>query len=145
MEVRSDRTYLFRQPPEEIWAAIDSVDSYRTWWPWLRRFDAGGLEEGDHWSCTIRPPLPYVLRFEVALESVERPCRIEATVHGDLAGEATVSLDETSNGCSVRLTSTLAPSRQPLRGIMRMTPWLARYGHDWVLDTGLRQFRRRAL
>jgi hypothetical protein len=26
-----------------------------------------------------------------------------------------------------------------------MAPVMVRFGHDWVLDAGLRQFRRRAL
>jgi hypothetical protein len=40
--------------------------------------------------------------------------------------------------------SDLAPHDATLRRIARWTPWLSRFGHDWVLDTGLRQFRRRA-
>lgn len=144
MEVRSDRTYLFEQPLEDVWGAIGRTECYREWWPWLRRFDADGLVAGDRWHCTVRPPLPYVLRFTVALEEVTEKSRIVASVTGDIGGAATVELHPTSRGCSVRLRSSLCPTGQPLRGIMQWTPWLPRYGHDWVLDTGLKQFRRRA-
>lgn len=144
MEVRSDRTYLFRHPPEVVWEAIARTGSYQAWWPWLRRFDADGLVAGDRWHCTVRPPLPYVLQFTVVLEEVTQGSRIVASVTGDIGGTATVDMDPTSGGSSVRLRSSLVPTGQPLRGIMRWTPWLPRYGHDWVLDTGLNQFRRRA-
>lgn len=145
MHVRSDRTYRFDHQPEHVWDALGRVDAYRTWWPWLRRFEADGLVAGDRWQCAVRPPVPYTLRFVVTLDHVDAPQRITATVSGDLAGDAAVSIQPTDAGCDVRLTSSLAPTGQPLRGVMRMTPWLGRFGHDWVLDVGLRQFRRRAL
>lgn len=141
MQVRSDRTYLFDRPRETVWNAIGRTDAYRTWWPWLRGFDADGLVPGAKWDCTVRPPLPYVLRFAVTIEDVDEPARISATVTGDLHGDANLALTPTSNGCSVRLVSELAPVGRPLGTVMRVAPWLARFGHDWVLDTGLRQFR----
>lgn len=145
MEVRSDRTYRFAEPPDVVWDALASVDDYRRWWPWLRRLEAHGLAAGETWTCTVRPPLPYVLEFAVALDEVERPSRVTATVSGDIAGSATVDLEPDGDGCTVRLRSALAPAGQPLRTVARLAPWLSRFGHDWVLDTGFRQFRRRAL
>jgi uncharacterized protein YndB with AHSA1/START domain len=144
VHVRSDRTYGFAHAPGEVWDAIGRVDAYRDWWPWLRHFDADGLVAGDRWECAVRPPVPYTLRFAITLDEVEEHRRIDASVSGDLAGEATVVLVPTERGCEVRLTSSLAPTGQPLRSVMRVTPWLGRFGHDWVLDVGLRQFRRRA-
>lgn len=145
MQVRSDRSYRFDQPAQDVWDAIGRVDAYRDWWPWLRRFDAVGLVEGDRWRCAIRPPLPYVLDLTVTLQQVVEAERIEASVSGDIVGHAEVTLTPAPDGCQVRLVSTLSPTGQPLRTVTRWAPWLARFGHDWVLDTGLVQFRRRAL
>lgn len=145
MQVSADRTYRFEQPPRVVWDAIGRVDAYRDWWPWLRRFEADGLLVGDRWVCTVRPPAPYALRFTITLDGIEEHRRIDATITGDLRGEAAVSLAPIAGGCEVRLTSALAPTSPPLRAVMRVTPWLGRFGHDWVLDQGLRQFRRRAL
>jgi hypothetical protein len=145
MEVRSDRRYQFDVPPDAVWDAMASVDDFRRWWPWLRRFDARGLEAGDRWSCTVRPPLPYALRFSIALEEVHRPLQVQASVTGDVCGQATVDISPDGDGSEVRLRSSLAPAGRALRTVSRFTPWLAEFGHDWVLDTGLRQFRRRAL
>ena len=143
--VRSDRTYAFEQPPGAVWDAIARVESYQCWWPWLRRFDAVALRQGERWTCTIRPPLPYVLRFSVTLDEVRPDHLIAATVSGDLGGEAVVSLAPKEDGCVVRLRSSLRPQGQLLRGVAALAPRVARFGHDWVLDTGLRQFRHRAL
>jgi uncharacterized protein YndB with AHSA1/START domain len=145
VDIRSDRTYRFDHPPDAVWAAIGRVDAFQSWWPWLRRFEAEALVAGDRWDCTIRPPVPYALHVTVALDEVEAPRRIRATVSGDIHGTAAVTLEETPGGSALRLVSELAPHGQTLRHVTRWAPWLSRFGHDWVLDTGLRQFRSRAL
>jgi uncharacterized protein YndB with AHSA1/START domain len=145
VEVRSRREYRFDAPAAAVWEALGRVEDYRSWWPWLRRFDAPGLVEGASWRCTIRPPLPYSLRLTVHLEEVQQHAHIAATVTGDVEGDATIDLHADEDGCVVELRSALAPSGRPMRTVARFTPWIARFGHDWVLDTGLRQFRRRAL
>lgn len=148
VDVESDRTYRFDTDRVAVWDAIGRVDDYRGWWPWLRSFDAAGLAAGETWRCTVSPPVPYALRFEVELVEVEVHERIEAVVTGDIGGHAVVTLrpdgpDDSST--EVRLVSSLEPRRTLLTGVTRLAPWLSRFGHDWVLDTGLRQFRRRAL
>ena len=70
MEVRSDRRFRFDAAPPAFWAAIGSVDDYPRWWPWLRSFEARALAPGDEWRCTVKPPLPYVVRFTIHLDEV---------------------------------------------------------------------------
>ena len=43
------------------------------------------------------------------------------------------------------LHSSLAPGNSALRLISRVAAPLARYGHDWVLDSGARQFIARSV
>lgn len=145
MGVRSDRCFRFDREPASVWDAIGRVDEYREWWPWLRHFDARGLFEGDRWDCTVSPPLPYELRFTVALLEVDRPERLVAVVAGDIEGDATITIRPTEVGCDLRLVSDLEPRAGSLLGLTRLMPWLGHYGHDWVLDRGLRQFNDRAL
>jgi uncharacterized protein YndB with AHSA1/START domain len=144
--ITSDRRYRFEQAPEAVWEAITRVHDYRRWWPWLRQFDAAGVVVGDRWACAVRPPLPYVLRFTVAIETVQAPHRITAAVSGDIAGAAELTVRPLDGeGAELRLTSTLWANQRPLRVVAQLLPQLVRYGHDWVLDTGSRQFRSRAL
>ena len=143
--MRSDRRYRFAVPPEELWAGFVRTDEYRSWWPWLRTFDGDGFHEGARWRCEVQPPLPYSLRFELQLEEVVAPRFVTATVTGDIAGHAAIDLTATPGGSELRLVATLGPEAAVLRAIARVAHPMVRFGHDWVIDTGLRQFRRRAL
>jgi hypothetical protein len=125
---------------EEVWAQISAVGNYRTWWPWLRRFEAGALASGEEWRCEVQPPLPYIVRFQVAIEKVDAPVLVHALVLGDVVGEATLELEENEGGCRVTLQSALAPGNSALRMVSRFAGPVARFGHDWVLDSGVRQF-----
>ncbi len=125
---------------EHVWEQISAVSNYRTWWPWLRRFDGHSLAAGEVWRCAVQPPLPYIVRFQVAIEKVEAPALVYAQVLGDVVGDATLELEEAGSGCQATLTSALAPGNSALRLVSRFATPLARRGHDWVLDSGARQF-----
>jgi uncharacterized protein YndB with AHSA1/START domain len=138
--ISSARSYGFEASPERVWSLFGRVDDYTCWWPWLRRFEAVGLVRGDAWRCTIRPPLPYTLRIVVHIEHVVAPTLIVAEVSGDIAGRCRVELSDHPDGTEVRLTAELAPVRGLITFVSRVLPGLAGWGHDWVLDTGARQF-----
>ena len=144
MQLTSDRRYHFAIGPDALWSAIAATDEYRRWWPWLTEFEASGLVSGDVWRCRVRPPLPYTLRFAIHLDEVVTPTSIAARLVGDIVGRAALEVAADGEGSVVRLRSTLAPSTRAFG----MIAWLARpiveRGHDWVLDTGARQFAQRA-
>lgn len=145
VDVRSDRRYRFDTAPEDLWAALTKVEDYRHWWPWLRRFDADGFAAGERWTCVVQPPLPYSLRFDLVLDEVVEGERVTATVSGDIVGTAQLALTADGTGSEVELVSRLAPANAMLRAIAVVARPVVRFGHDWVLDTGLRQFRAAAL
>jgi uncharacterized protein YndB with AHSA1/START domain len=137
--------YELPLPRGEVWKLISDVSQYRTWWPWLRAFDAVALATGDEWRCEVQPPVPYLVRFGVLIEHVETARLVRATVVGDVAGVATLTLDDTDTGCTATLDSSLAPGNRALRLASRFAGPIARFGHDWVLDSGARQFIARAV
>ena len=145
MLVRSDRRYRFEASPEELWERFGDVSAFRSWWPWLRRFDAAALAPGERWGCTVQPPLPYTLRFTITIGEVEELRRIEASVAGDIHGTATLEVAEVDDGAEIHLRSQLAPSNRYLRTVAKVAAPVVRFGHDWVLDMGARQFRTKAL
>lgn len=142
MEISSDRTYRFPVTPEALWAGIGEVGRYRRWWPWLRSFDGQVMREGQVWSCVVQPPLPYVVRFELTLDEVVEPSFVRATAVGDITGTATLEIRHVEGGSELRLRSSLAPRSDLLRLVAVVARPLVERGHDWVLDTGARQFRR---
>jgi hypothetical protein len=143
--VRSDRRHRFDADPAALWAALADVGSYRAWWPWLTTFEGATFAPGARWRCEIRPPLPYVLRFDLLLEEVEAPRFVTARVEGDLVGDAAIDVTAVDGGSELRLVSVLAPAGRVAGVVATLAPAAVRFGHDWVLDTGLRQFRARAL
>jgi hypothetical protein len=134
--------------PETVWSLIDGVECYRSWWPWLRQFEAGGLSVGDEWRCTVQPPVPYLVRFRVVIDHVEPPALVRARVLGDVVGDATLTLEPADGssendgaaGSVAHLHSTLAPGNTALAAVSRLAAPIARFGHDWVLDSAARQF-----
>jgi uncharacterized protein YndB with AHSA1/START domain len=150
VEIRSQRREAFPVPPAEVWAAMGRVDAFRRWWPWLHRFEAAGLAPGETWTCEVRPPVPYSLTFTVTLDDVVPLERVRATIAGDVEGRAELALwavEEPGRpaGCEVTFSSWLAPGNPVLRAVAAVARPVARFGHDWVLDVGGRQFRERAL
>jgi len=143
--MRSDRRHSFDVSPEELWAAMARVDCYQDWWPWLRRFDAAALSAGDVWTATVQPPLPYRLTFDLLITEADAPSVVAVDVTGDLEGTARLEVAGSLVGSELHFTSELEPTRSMLRAVTRWATPVARFGHEWVLDSGLRQFRERAL
>jgi uncharacterized protein YndB with AHSA1/START domain len=146
VDVRSDRRFEFAHDAPTVWAAIARVDQYPVWWPWLR-CDGRTLAAGERWRCTVRPPLLYSVEFVLEIVEVECERLIRAELVGDLVGWARLTLDERDDGatCTVRLESSLEARRGPARLVGLVVRPLATFGHDWVLDAGVRRFRSEAL
>lgn len=145
MRFETDRRYDLPVSPSELWATLTRVDDYRSWWPWLRHFDAQQLAGDEVWDCLVQPPLPYKVRFSVSLDEVQAPTTIRASITGDVVGEARLDITERPDGSEARLVSHLEPGNPLLRAVARVASPVVRFGHDWVLDTGARQFIDRAV
>jgi Polyketide cyclase / dehydrase and lipid transport len=140
VRLRSDRHYRFDVGPGDLWARLADVSTYPQWWPWLREFDGAALAAGEVWRCTVQPPLPYRVRFAVHLEDVAPHSSVTARVSGEIVGTATLTISPADGGSTVRLVADLGPDRQALRALSVAFRPLVRYGHNWVLDNGAKQF-----
>lgn len=145
MRFETDRRYQLPLPPSELWAAVARVENYQTWWPWLRQFDAEHLAGDEVWHCLVQPPLPYRVRFAVTLEEVQAPSTVRASITGDVVGQALLEISEHPSGSEARLISHLEPGNGFLKAVARFAAPVIRHGHDWVLDSGARQFIDRAV
>jgi hypothetical protein len=140
VRIRSDRRYRLDASPAVVWDAMARPEDFRTWWPWLGAFDGRQVAPGERWQCVVQPPLPYRLGFVVAIGEVVTGECVTATVSGDIEGAARIDLGADEGGSILRLRAELAPSNPALRVVARLAQPLVRFGHDWVLDTGFRQF-----
>lgn len=142
---RSDRVWTFGLDAKELWELVTRTDEYPTWWPWLRRFDpSGGFAEGATWQCAVVPPLPYVVRFVVHIDTMVVGESVSSHLTGDITGDATLTFTEVRSGVAARLVSRLAPTNVVLRSIGVFARPLVAWSHDWVLDQGQRKFAKYA-
>jgi hypothetical protein len=151
-----DRTWTFAAAPDELWAVLSRTDDFPRWWPWLRELTGEGLVPGGRSACVVRAPIPYTLRFTVAVREVVPGRLVDAVVDGDLAGPARLELDsggpgvrgwppEMGRGSLVRLSWQMELRRPMLRAAARFGRPVMEWGHDWVVANGVEQFLHRAL
>lgn len=140
-----DRSFEFPIDPGAMWEMLDRTDQFPRWWRWLRAFDTdgvSGLTVGMQAHCVVRGPLPYTLRFTVGIEQAV-PGRLVAThVTGDIEGPARLELEPTASGTSARLVWAVQVVDPALRATARTARPLMEWGHNFVVNRGVRAFRR---
>jgi carbon monoxide dehydrogenase subunit G len=134
----------FRVPPYQIWAAIEDVEEFESWWAWLEdfRLEGDGLVVGAVLSGVVVPPLPYRMRLSVELVACDRPTAIDAVVRGDLRGDARLRLRPQGDGTLVEVAWTIEMMQRPMRLASRFAHPLLRWGHDRVVEATVDNFRR---
>jgi carbon monoxide dehydrogenase subunit G len=136
--------FAFDVSPEVIWASIEHGEQFEAWWPWLREFrlEGPGLEAGAVLEGMVSPPLPYTMRIRVVLERCTRPSRIDASVHGDLEGEARLVLEPVDGGTLAQVSWTIEMMQRTMRLAARVAYPLMRWGHDRVVEATVNGYRR---
>jgi hypothetical protein len=135
---------------------LTRTEDFRGWWPWLREFSGDGLVPGGRSTCVVRAPIPYTLRFTVAVRELVPGRLVDAVVEGDLAGPARLEVGpgspgvrgcppEEGRGSVVRLVWEMELQRPVLRAAALFGRPVMEWGHDWVVANGVEQFLRRAL
>jgi carbon monoxide dehydrogenase subunit G len=138
------REYRFKIPPAAVWEAIERPDQFERWWSWLEDFQLDGdeLKEGAVLAGAVVPPLPYRMRVRVELDRCERPSLIDATVHGDLEGQAQLRVRPHGTGSDVEVAWTMEMMQLPMRIASRVAHPLLVWGHDRVVEMTVASFRR---
>jgi hypothetical protein len=137
--------YHFGLPPDRLWERIGEVDQFEGWWPWLSEFrlDGEGLSEGTVLRGVVTPPLPYRMRIEVELGRCDRPRAIDASVRGDLSGEARLRISPEDTGSRVAVSWTIEMRQPVMRLAARVGRPVLQWGHDRVVEVTVAGFRRR--
>jgi carbon monoxide dehydrogenase subunit G len=139
------RAYAFSLPPAALWARIERVEQFEQWWPWLQEFRLEGetLTTGSVLSGVVVPPLPYRMRIRVMLDRCEPPEAIDATVTGDLEGEARLRVRPDGGGSVVEVSWSVEMMQRPMRLASLFGRPLLQWGHDRVVEITVAGFRRR--
>jgi carbon monoxide dehydrogenase subunit G len=136
--------FRFDAPAERVWAAISHPEWFESWWGWLGelRVDGDGLVDGAVLHGLVRPPVPYTMRVEVHLEHCVPGRAIDATVHGDLRGIASLALDGDDDTTTAEVAWRIEMMQRPMRLAARVAHPLLRWGHDRVVEMTVAGFRR---
>jgi hypothetical protein len=140
------REYEFALGPAAIWERMEHLDQFERSWPWLQEFRLEGrpLAAGSVLHGVVAPPLPYRMRIRVELTRCEPPEVIDATVGGDLEGEARLRMRPDGTRSVVEVAWTVEMMQRPMRLASRFggRP-LLQWGHDRVVEMTVAGFRRR--
>jgi uncharacterized protein YndB with AHSA1/START domain len=139
-----DRTFVFDHDVAVVWDALSRPADYPRWWSWLREIDIDALAEGVTAHCLIRAPVPFALRLALRVDRLVPGRRIEVTAAGDLRGAGSLELGGHPRGSTARLVWELTPQRRLLGAVGLVSGPLLQWGQDWVVATGVRQFRQKA-
>jgi uncharacterized protein YndB with AHSA1/START domain len=124
---------------------FSQTERFPQWWPWLQIVESSGLIEGTVSRCVVRAPVAYELRFSVAILEVVPQHRVVVAVSGDVEGPARLDIAAAPAGSVARLSWVLDVRAPLLRAAAVVGRPLMTWGHNWVVDNGVRQFRRKAL
>jgi uncharacterized protein YndB with AHSA1/START domain len=139
---RFDRTWEFPVGPDQLWATLSRTEDFHRWWPWLRGLEGAALLPGARAEAVVRAPLPYTLRFTVEVLEVVPQQLVDTRVRGDLDGPARLEVAPREGGSTARLVWEMEVRRPLLRATARVARPAMEWGHDWVVASGIRQFRR---
>jgi hypothetical protein len=137
-------TFDFELPPEAMWNALEHSERFEGWWAWLREFrlDGSGLQAGSVLHGLVSPPVPYQMRVDVLLDCCIRPELIDASVSGDLCGDAHLRLEPRGTGTRAAVAWSVEMKQRPMRMAARLASPLLRWGHDRVVEATVASFRR---
>ena len=138
------RTFRFAVTPEQMWEALSEPHLFESWWGWLGQLhvQGDGLVDGAVLKGTVSPPVPYRMRVEVHLERCVPHHRIDATVHGDLRGDAWMALEPDGEGTRAEVAWRIEMMQRSMRLAARVAAPLLRWGHDRVVEATVHGFRR---
>jgi carbon monoxide dehydrogenase subunit G len=139
--------FAFPAPPEEVWATISRLDQFERWWAWLGELevDGPGLQTGTVLRGTVAPPVPYRMRVAIELDRCVSGQLIDASVTGDLVGDAHLRLHPTPDGTLTEVSWSLEMMQLPMRVAARVAYPLLRWGHDRVVEATVSGFRLQLL
>ena len=140
MRIRSDRTYHLPGRADDVWRRLARIEDYRSWWPWLRRFEARRWRPATWWRCTLRPRCRTRSAATSRWSRWRPPAGDRRTVGRPGRRGLLRAARRRARGTEVRLVSDLAAARLALRLAARLLLAAARRGHDRLLDAAARQF-----
>ena len=141
-------TWRIEAPIERVFEAIQDSLAWPSWWDavldvaQLAPGDAAGV--GDVRRYTFRGRLPYLLRFDLTTDRVERPTWLSGDAEGELEGKGIWTLRADADATLVRYDWRIRTNRWWMN-LLAPFPFVRPIfvlNHDFVMRRGLVGLRR---
>ena len=136
-------------PIERVFAEIDAIENWPTWWPSVRRverLEPGGADgTGAVFRTTFQGRLPYQLRFDARTTRRVPPTNLVGAATGELEGVGEWTLWEEGRGTAVRYVWAIRTTAawMNLFAPLPFVDAIFRLNHHAVMRDGLAGLRRR--
>jgi hypothetical protein len=141
--------WRLQAPIDEVYFAIEDIDTWPAWWPSVRAVErlreAGPDGLGGAVRVTFVGRLPYRLRFDLRVTRRDRPTALSGAATGELQGTGDWTLWEETGQTCVRYVWAIETTR-PWMNLLAPLPFvdaLFRLNHHAVMRLGLAGIRRR--
>jgi hypothetical protein len=141
--------WRLQAPIERVFAEIDDIEAWPTWWPNVRRverLDAGGTDRlGAAFATTFVGRLPYQLRTNLRVRRREPPTSMIGDATGELEGVGEWTLWEEDGWTLVRYEWAIRTTAIWMNALARLpfVDSIFRLNHHAVMRSGLAGIRRR--
>lgn len=82
-------TWRIPAPPDAVWGVLQAASEYSSWWKNMLTFrdlTPGVTGPGSRTERTVRGALPYTLRYDTIVTSIDPPREMSYNAEGDLNG-----------------------------------------------------------
>jgi hypothetical protein len=145
MTQSSPAEYVFRSEwriaagPDDVYATLQDVESYPTWWPQV--VGARWIDD-DSGEVRCRSLLPYELTFVVHREVEDARTRVlRARLDGDLAGFSQWTVAARNGGSVAIFDEEVNVRKRLVRAAGRLARPALRFNHDLMMRAGEKGLR----
>jgi len=130
--------------PRRDLALISDTDAYQQWWSWLRIFNADALAQGESGGAKCSHPCPMPCGLWCGSKKSTRPWWSPQRVQGDVVARQ-AHLRRAPERVRGGVGEFARAGKQDASAGLASRSTPGPLGHDWVLDSGARQFVARAV
>ena len=128
-------------PIEEVYDRVGDTLAYPTWWGAVFVSvdgDAGPPRPGRHVKIVSRGYLPYLLRWEAEIESVDPPRGFAFAMTGDFVGTGSWSFEPAEGGTDATFDFWPRVEKPLVKYLTSVLRPLFRSNHGWAMNKGER-------
>ena len=126
-------------PVDEVYERIGDTLSYPSWWGAVFvsvEGDGGPPRPGRHVKIVSRGFLPYLLRWEAEIESVDPPRGFAFTMTGDFVGTGSWMFEPAEGGTNATFDFRPRVEKPVVKYLTPILRPLFRTNHSWAMKRG---------